>query len=230
MYMNINVKKIILIILGIGLLIFAAIGIRVYLENRGFKIKSITPDSQNVSTLTPYFDITFNKAPTPSSVKVSSIPVSLARSQSLDGKRLRIFTKLPLNKGYSYKINFSVAADNNLTINKSITFVPKLIDFKKLPKDQQEYTLNSQDNGPMQDPIVKHLPYGTLDYSLNYELNNNGLVLNARILLTGADTKSGEAAKNQRITKYKKEVVDYIRSLGLDPAKYTINYIIVEQP
>lgn len=220
-------KIIIFLFIGVVLLV-GAFFIKNYLQNRGFKVLSVQPSSQKVSTLTPYFEITLNKAPSSDNIRVQATP-NIVSGHSVDGKQLRIYLKTPMIENSQYKIFFTVF-NGSLRIDDTVVFKPQRISFYKLPKEQQKYLTDHQDEGSITDPILAHLPYGSLDFSLVPNFNNNTLVLDANILLSRADTGSGPAVKNQTIKQYKDEVIKYIESVGLNPSKYTIKYQIVERP
>lgn len=80
------------------------------------------------------------------------------------------------------------------------------------------------------DSILNNLPHSTLDYNLTVAqgtpgVENQKLALDAELLLSAADVRSGRDAA---IAAYTQEVRDYITSLGLNPDSYTINYTISE--
>jgi hypothetical protein len=70
------------------------------------------------------------------------------------------------------------------------------------------------------DPIMRHLPYSTLHYTVTGDTTNR---LKVEISLSNSDlygTTSDKAAQ-----RYENEVVEWIKSLDLDPNDYIINYI-----
>jgi hypothetical protein len=96
-----------------------------------------------------------------------------------------------------------------------------------LPVDQLKYgdfnckeTLAAESEGI--DPIIQYLPHSTLSYQINSRTGDDGKVtLTIQLLLTEADRRTGEQAA---VDIYKSEALDWIRSKGLDPNNYTINY------
>ena len=70
----------------------------------------------------------------------------------------------------------------------------------------------------LKDPIYKYTPHSTNDYYLQAVLNNNSITLEVKLLLTNNTMDSTS------ITNIKQNVISYIKSVGLDPSKYTINY------
>jgi hypothetical protein len=107
------------------------------------------------------------------------------------------------------------------------------VTFNKLTTAEQKVLINEQSQFPQQlkDPILSHLPYGTLDYNLTDSFQTvNGqaqLVLKAQILLDAADVSSPQTEQSA-ITQYEQQVTQYITSLGLNPSNYDILYSIVQ--
>jgi hypothetical protein len=73
------------------------------------------------------------------------------------------------------------------------------------------------------DPILQYLPKSTLSYQVDAAVDsNNGIKsLEVNLQLSNADYKTGI---DTAVAQYKKEVSDWILSLGLNPDGYTINY------
>lgn len=75
------------------------------------------------------------------------------------------------------------------------------------------------------DPILDHLPYSTFNYTVTASMNaQNKVDLNVSMILYSSDTRDGN--RDNSINKYKVEIVDWIQSIGLNPANYLINYSI----
>lgn len=74
------------------------------------------------------------------------------------------------------------------------------------------------------DPILDYLPHSTLDYNVTGNYNGNKLDLNVDILLSLSDTLDNKTEDS--INKYKSQVVDWIKSIKLNPDNYSITYNI----
>ncbi len=78
------------------------------------------------------------------------------------------------------------------------------------------------------DPILKYLPYGAPDYTINPTFKtisgSRTLVLSISIILDGSDYKKDKPALDSIVSQKKQEALSYIHSIGFDPAKYTIQY------
>ena len=218
--------KKVLVLLG---LLFIGIALIVMVNGLTFHEVGTNPSLRNVSVISPFLYITFNQ--NLSAYSVSST-LNITSHAKIMGKS--IYIPLPrLIKNYSYDIELSnILSTTGKTIKSlKLQFVAKDISASNLPKDQQKAILNNKDSfvGPSNDPILSHLPYGNLDFSLSSVVGpgangSSTLYLQARLLLSHADTYNEQVAVDQ----YKKEVSDYIKSLGLDPSKYNIQYTVVQ--
>lgn len=82
----------------------------------------------------------------------------------------------------------------------------------------------SQESGfTKSDPILKELPYSTLNYDISAEEDEDeNLIILVKILLSEADYKSDVSFI---IDSRQGEVEDWFESLGLDPENYNIRYV-----
>ena len=137
--------------------------------NLRFHITGTNPPLSSVDFVIPYIDVTFNKSLDPKSAVVnSSSPV---KAYAVVGsKDLRIYLQAPMtaNKSYTLLIKSIESSGNSLLINQKLTFVARNVDFNQLTPAEQKEIINEQSQFPpsMEDPILSHLPYGTLDYNL----------------------------------------------------------------
>lgn len=194
-----------------------------------FRIVGTSPKLSNVATASPYITVSFNKNLSSNGLSVSGTE-GLVTSTSVKGKNLQInLNNMTTGNEYVVHIN-SVSSTSGKTIkNKDLSFKAKNIDVGNLPKEQQQTLINQQDQnqGVAADPIISHLPYGTVDFSLTAQTpdtnqDQSKLVLNAQLILSHADMSNEDAA----IAQYKQEVINYIVSLGLNPNNYNIQYTV----
>lgn len=223
-----------LIFIGV-LLIAAAIAIFVVSSLR-FKVTGTDPKLSAVSTISPTLTINFNKQLSVKGLSVSS-GNKLIRNYQISGKKLIITADTPLVIGQKYTLTIkSIQSESGSIIrDKTLTFVVKDIPYDGLSTTAQKKIISQQDQnqGLRDDPIMRNLPHSTLDFNLTGLItttdgDNGGkgvLVLKAQLLLTASDVSNGRDAA---IAQYKQEVIDYIKSIGFDPAKYTIEYQIIE--
>ncbi|HUD07945.1 MAG TPA: hypothetical protein VMQ52_02615 [Candidatus Saccharimonadales bacterium] len=202
--------------------------------NLRFHITGTNPPLSSVDFVIPYIDVTFNKSLDPKSAVVnSSSPV---KAYAVVGsKDLRIYLQAPMtaNKSYTLLIKSIESSGNSLLINQKLTFVARNVDFNQLTPAEQKEIINEQSQFPpsMEDPILSHLPYGTLDYNLTDSYQTVGgktkLILDAQLFLDALDVSSPQAEQSA-ISSYEQEVAQYISSLGLNPSSYDIQYTIVQ--
>jgi|GEM_PF-1519802 len=90
-----------------------------------------------------------------------------------------------------------------------------------------EDDFSKSNNNLERDPIIKHLPYSTFNYTISANTDKKGEVeLNVKMTLFSADTRDG--GRDEAISKYKSEVVEWVKNTGLNPNNYPINYDISE--
>jgi hypothetical protein len=218
--------------LAIGILLFIVFGsLFAYQQFIVFRMVGTNPKTSKISNLTPYIDIYFSKtlANTIDDFSVQSERDVITGFETKD-KHVRVFLHdLLVDETYTLKIPYALATNGALLENLSITFTAKDIPSEKLPKEQLQYMIDSQDDMPAvyNDPILINLPHETLDYEIHArfednELKQDVLVLDIRLLLSDSDYRTNPYAAAE---KYKKAALDYITSLKLDPNNYTINYI-----
>ncbi len=84
---------------------------------------------------------------------------------------------------------------------------------------------SSPTNNSSRDPILDYLPYTTFNYVVTATTNTpNKVELDANIILYSSDTIDGN--RDSSINKYESEITDWIKSKGLNPNNYLINYSI----
>lgn len=146
--------------------------------------------------------------------------------------KLYLYTSaLSENNTYSFSLKHVVSKDGEVIDNINLSFTAKAIASDRVSKDQEVLEATLTDRDEINDPILYYLPHKGDGFYLQDEFvaknNNYALVINAQLILTRADIISGIDQAEQL---YKKKVEDYIRSKGLDPAKYSINYIVNVPP
>jgi len=222
------------LIIVIVLLIICLVVVRVVLQNITFRVSSTYPNTNNFPTSSPYIDIKVNHELAKQDItKVFSSKPNIVKSvEQKDNKNIRI--KLaPLDDGRLYAITINNLKDiGGKTIqNMVIVLKAKYIPSEKLSKDLRKAVSDDQDQKQLiSDPILSYLPYGGINYKLNAtyntnKSNNDVIAIDAQILLNASDVRTNKQAA---INLYKQQVQDYIKSLGLDPNKYLIQYKVVE--
>lgn len=189
-----------------------------------FRVTSVSPKPSNLSVITPFIDVEFNKALADDPQVKGDVVSKVVASP----KRLRLYLK-DLEFDQKYTIDIQVKSTTGKTLNKQINFTARNIRYEDLPKKQREAIIEDQDSfSPSKnDPILNVLPYGSTEFSLTAVVGDNPKPeINAKILLSKSDVTSGQ--KDAIIASIKTRVGQYIASQGLNPASYVINYEIVE--
>lgn len=206
------------------------------LQSAKFHITGTDPGTNKVALISPYIRVNFNKQLSSTNLSISADPKEEIKSYSAKNTVLQINLNTPLHADTTYTITIrSISSTSGSTLtNQIIKFTPQDIDYQDLSKEQQQAIMQTQVQRPaaQSDPILSHLPHGTLDFNLEptFTTDSNGkttLVLEATILPSAADVRGGEAVEQAAVDQYKQEVIDYIKSLKLDPASYTIDYKVV---
>lgn len=218
---------------AVVLVILAGYGLFSLAPETGFRVVKTNPPLKEATYFTPFIKFEFNEPLAASSVSVAKQdPV---QSYTSSGNTLTVYLNaLELDKRYTITIQSASSIHGSKLANKNFSFKAKDIQWEKLPKDQQDEVLKEQDKKPAAsvDPIMQHLPHETPNYKLTGVVGQNAdgsskLTLEADITPVFADTLSDGSVPPETLEQYKKEVVDYIRSLNLDPAKYPLEYKVI---
>jgi len=223
--------KLFIILAVVFAVIIAAI---MLIQGRRFHVVSSVPDATGtVPTSLNSFQVETNKdlAPDIDYMKQLEDPAQHVKSIKVDGKKLKITTaEHAVDKKYSFTIKNIRAKSGESIQAVKFNYTARYVAYEKLSKAEKAQLEEQKTSVLKADPILDHLPHSTLDYSLEAQFGDaeagatSSFVLNAKLLLTNADVKIGEA---QAVDSYKKEVTDYITSLGLKPESYIIQYQVV---
>lgn len=231
MYPQTNPKNLfnkrLLALLALVIAFLLAYGIYLTIENSVFHVVSTNPSTNSVATVSPFFNIYFNRDLKPGGIKISSMPNIISSYHVVD-KVIYIKLITPLRSANKYTITLNSIRDSegDQLGQQSLSFTPQYIPSQNLPYDQRQALLKNQVryNEQHSNPIVKHLPHSTPDFNLTYGYqtinNQQHLVLNAELFIPQAQANniSATAAQDQQ------EILQYIQSLNLNPSSYTIHY------
>jgi len=137
-------RQIILTTVVLGLILFGLVAYQLH-NLQGFRVTSTNPAINNVATVSPFFDVIFNKRLASSNLSV--YPNSpFIKSLKISNEELNISLVGPLNIGQTYTITIVSIYDyrGDHIVNKKISFVPKNIPTYSLPIDQQQLLLLQQ--------------------------------------------------------------------------------------
>lgn len=216
----------------IVVLILVVVGVASLIQSSRLRIVSTDPNINQMTTWTPFFKITFSKKVSATGLSVSSSPKIIYNNKvDVSGNTVTVNLNVPLDSNQTYTIilnNISSTGGQRIT-NKIYRFKPASVSRNQLGEDEQEVLLQrNQASKAYQDPILSHLPYRSVDFNLTSSFGagaNNLAVLRlqAQLLLHLAQLGDKSAA----VAEDEQEVLDYIKSIGLDPSKYTIQYTVV---
>lgn len=144
--------------------------------------------------------------------------------QTIDIYTVKFIVDIP-SLSQSYLVNYQWSnKEDNIHINENGTMVVCL------PPQQLIYKeFNCKDSFSIQkgnvDPMVEFLPYSTFNYTVTATMKDNDKVdLDVNMILYSSDTRDGN--RDNAIAKYKTEIIDWIKSIKLNPDDYLINYSI----
>ena len=231
-------KKIVLISAGLFVLISAFVVIYSFANSSknqfgdSIKIKNFDklvknlPKYQKDSIESKLYQVVKNNSSDGANLKISDANIrDKSASQGFNSKTKAytgyFIVDIPSVK-QSYQVNYFYPTD------PSLVPPPGYVMTITCPLEQQLIygSFNCKDESSDQistiDPLLKYLPKSTLTYEITPTIDNNKITkLNIRLLLSGADYRTGV---NNAINKYKAEALSFIRATGQDPSKYTIEY------
>lgn len=212
-------------------LVILALGWWLYYAVFTFHVTGTNPKMTAVSMQTPYIKINFSQPISTNNLSVLASDPAIMANYEVSGKQLTINLQSLYNVSYVVTVKHIQSTKGKNLDNLTFRFTPQYIEFQNLPKSQQDTLLKNQDKTPAvnNDPIFNYVPHSTLDYNLTAVVSNDSqgqstVGLQAQLLLSAADVNSGQDAA---VATYKQEVLDYLKSVGLNPDKYTITYTVV---
>lgn len=209
-----------------GVILFILLIIYGYFELQ-FHVVNTNPGLGNVTNLTPFVKINFNKNISKDGLTLTADPAASIQSFLVDGKTItvKLAYPLPAKKKYSIHIGSVTAEDGSKITDKTFSYTVVEGDFSKLPEDQKKALNQDQLPGPAStiDPVLSHVPYSTLDFRIDPVIDDqNNLKLHVQLLLGPKDPAS-------QVAVYQEEALAYLRSVQVDPAKYTIEYETIQE-
>jgi hypothetical protein len=215
-------------------ILFAVIVTVINIVSMRFHLTGTTPHAKDFTPNTPLVTFNFNR---PLDANATSTPVAdqnIILSSKVDGKNIQVKLNFPTNANKTYTITIAnvQAADGTKLSNIKFTFKPKDVPYEQQSKQQQQALINAQDQYQdiHDDPLLLHLPYSTLSYTAEgaiAKVNGKDTVqVTVNIMLDASEVSDG--GQDQAIAKHKQEFVNYVKSLGIDPSKYTISYTVTQ--
>lgn len=208
-----------LIFIGLGLLVvilLAGLGYQA-MQNRQFGIANTTPKTSDITTTTPILTVNFNRVLSTKDFLVSSQP-KIVTSYNVSGKTLR----LVLISGLSNQTTYTITIDHIFDVdghelqNKKLTFKPTASANPTSPQDTQVYIQRQTESvqNIQGDPLVQLLPFvgAGNSFYIDYTVESSNGTPYPVISITAPTADDQQSA------------IDWIKSQGIDPAKYKIVY------
>jgi len=217
---------------AIVVLILLSIFLTIVYKQTQFRIVSTDPAINQMTIWTPYFKLDLSKEISTNSVSVSTNPNIIYKNDiKTTGKTVTIYLSVPLDssKTYTVSVNGITSANGQKIFNRQFSFKPRQVSRDSLPDEQKETLIQRNEQSSVySDPLLKYLPYRSVDFALAGSFgattnNQPQLSIQAQLLLHLAQSNDKDAA----VATDKQEVIDYIKSLGLDPSKYNIQYSVI---
>jgi hypothetical protein len=148
--------------------VIVLIGIQLIMNIR-FREVSTDPPTSEVSIISPFLEINFNKELSKQKLTISSTR-GLVKSYKLSGKIISLNLNSPTVASKTYYITIARVYDikNNTIKNLKIKYTAQNIAFQNLPKDQQRVILNNQ--APIQEVV-----FNNSNALVNYGITTNQL-------------------------------------------------------
>jgi hypothetical protein len=218
------------VLLVIVVLLVSLVAVFTY-DRSHLRIVGNDPNIDNMTIWTPYLKINLNKPVSSASLSISASPDILYGRPISRGKTVIIYLSVPLDpsKTYTIMVRRIASASGQQVINKQYSFRPKVVSQGQIPDDQREaLILRNQQSPVYKDPLLTHLPFRSVDFSLTSSFgstdnNQPVLTLKAQLVLHRAQLGNSDAA----IAADKQQVRDYISSFGLNPDNYTLQYSVI---
>lgn len=196
-----------------------------------FVLTATNPTTQKITTWTPSLTVSFSQKLSSQGLSISATPGLLYQKPTVQGSNLILYLSVPMQGKHTYNITIKSIEDTKKQrlVNKVFSFTPQEISSNNLPEDQKEQLLvRNEQSAIYKDPILKFLPYDNLYFSLTPSFGtadrNNLPVLTIDASITLNESQKADEA--DALASQKQQVTQLIRSWGLDPDKYTINYTV----
>ncbi len=217
----------IIIWICVGLIVLGGLGFGLYRLLVFQVIASNPSNNSEISAGATTIAITYNK----------DIQINNSNDQVLASAKIIKNTEVKGNTLLINLINLQQDADYQLYL-KNITstdgqvlplyvfnFHNKYIPFDKQSKEMQDQAVSNTDKGNIDDAAMKALPKTTSTFSITYELlsqpDQKGKYIKIKIALLLLNYELNDKVK---IAEYKKQALDYLKSQGVNPQDYTIEY------
>jgi hypothetical protein len=201
-------------------------------DNLHFHVKSTSPDVNSVATSTIELQYHFSQ-PVKAVESVVINDTDVTSSVTINNKTINIpLSDLDSETTYSVTLKAVQSEWFNAKINSTTdSFVPKYIDFKDLPDEQQQRQISASNSGQVDDPFVSDNVFPIFNQRWQIEAtvipSDRTTVLTVKFFSEVPDYDNGGAVtqvSNDTAEQYRNEVLAEIKERGGDPDDYRIIY------
>lgn len=200
------------------------------MQESGFRVLKTNPKLGEVTVFTRFIEVEFSEPLVKDSLKIPDQD-SVKSVSVVNEQKVKIFLK-STDKGKKQTITIEAATSSTTgekISNKKLSFSAKDSTWDKTPREQQLAALDVQDQKTpiMRDPVMSHMPHNTLTYKLTAVVEGEKIKLHAELTPSFADTQDDNSVNPASIERYKKQVLEYLKSIDIDPVKYELYYTVI---
>lgn len=227
-------KRALFLIAAAFIVIAGGLAIRQYIRNQGLYLVSSLPKNRGTAGSVDSIVLNFNRELEETAVKSFRLEPSVDGRVELTGKTLSFHPASSYKFGDEYTVTVERprSKDGKSMADVKIKFK---VGFVKNPSKTQEQQARERTNSlQRQYPLLAHVPHETLHFKIDYLFrakseDGEGLeseqVLVIKVSLFAVLNRPDQRQSYlDDLKQYKQEALDYIKSTGEDPAKYTIEY------
>lgn len=201
-------------------------------KNSQFRLVTSTPNTTGtIASSTGTFKLVFNRK-LKADMSLQKILDSgdnsrepIVTSMRIEDKTMHLSVRaLDEETEYSFSLKNVTAASGETIPEVGFKFTPVYIPLSRLSEAQKELEATETDRGNLEDPLNQFLPYQSDELYLTGEYIYNDedeavFIVNSDAFITAAEV---QLPPSVIIGRYEAKVKAFIKSKGLDPAKYTI--------
>ena len=234
-------KALLLIIAGMGVLIAVVAliflvlqkdenqyGKFIRIQNYDAKVKNLSGEMRDGMEASLYNAVVKNVDPSTDATKIRDAVIRDDSDTQEYDRRTTIYSGNFIvdmeSIKQSYSIQYSYSKDENANVG-GYPIIVSCLPKEKLIYGEFKCTDLASTQSTDDDMILQYLPYENFTFKLTPDATQGDkLVLIADLDIAEIDLKGNAASRTETVAMYKQEVIDWIASKGIDPAKYEIQY------
>ena len=151
---------------------------------------------------------------------------NIISSTQVNGKKITVkLVNLKFDNDYQIDLNNITSEDGQVIGSYKLSFKNKYVQYNKQSQDMITAANKATDQGNTTDPALKALPKTTNTFSITYIMygkpDQKGKYLKLNIALLLPNYEQNDVTK---LKAYKTQALDYLKSSGVDPNSYVIEY------